>query len=348
MLSRHNFKTLPFFILFFAIFCTASYAREITDMAGRKVVVPNTIRKVCTDWPIAMYLVYALDPTLLAGINSPFTEEQKRYLPPQMQKLPLVGGFFGQSATTNMETLFKVKPDVVIAEIFGNMALNAQSEKLLGKLGIPVVYVKLDTTPDYPAAFLFLGNLLGRQKRARILADYGERALKETARAAQLVPAANRPRVYYAEGVTGLFTECHTSFHAELIKLARATNVHHCENGGFKVKGMEAISLEQVLRYDPDVIIAAEPSFYENVLKDSRWQHIRAIRTRRVYLVPRILLNWFDRPPSFMRLLGVKWLAHCLYPDSYRIDMVKEAQAFYRLFLNVEIPEETMRMALYP
>jgi iron complex transport system substrate-binding protein len=341
-------KTLLLLILFFAVSCTVSYAREITDMAGRKVIVPDRIRKVCTDWPIMMYLVYAVDPTLLAGINAPLTRQEQQYLHPHVLKLPVVGGFFGQSATTSMEAFLKAKPDVVIAEMWGNMALNAESEKMLDKLGIPVVYVKIDTTDDYPAAFLFLGNLFGKEKRARMLADYGKDTLKEIAHIVKTIPRAKVPRVYYAEGVTGLFTECHTSFHAELIELAGATNVHHCTNGGFKVKGMEAVSLEQVLLYDPEVIIAAEPSFYKSVLRDSRWQNIRAIKTRRVYLVPRILFNWFDRPPSFMRLLGTRWIAHCLYPDSYRIDMVKEAQQFYRLFLNIEISDDMMRRAIYP
>ncbi|HVN98123.1 MAG TPA: ABC transporter substrate-binding protein [Syntrophorhabdaceae bacterium] len=336
------------FVLFVGSSYTASCAREITDMAGRKVVVPDRITKVCGDWPIVMYLIYAIDPTLLAGISAPFTTEQKKYLSPEVEKLPVVGGFFGQSATITMEALLKAKPDVVVAEMWGNMELNVPSEKLLAKLGIPVAYVKIDKTSDYPAAFLFLGNLLGREKRARTLADYGDRVLKETARTRDLIPQVERPRVYYAEGMSGLFTECDTSIHAELISLSGATNVHRCSDGRFKVRGREPVSLEQVLRYDPEVIIATEPAFYGNVFKDERWQNVRAVKTGRVYLSPTMLLNWFDRPPSFMRLLGIKWLMWRLYPERHHTDIIGEACKFYRLFLGINVPEETMKRALFP
>ncbi len=334
-------------LIFFVIgFTIPSEAREVIDMAGRRVIIPDTIRRVCTDWPIAMYLVYAIDPTLLAAVNTPITDKQKEYVPPYVRKLPVVGGFFGQGQTANIEALLKVKPDIVVAEIWGDMAMNAKSEEVLKRFGIPVVYVKIDTTDDYPDAFLFLGKLLGREARVRALSDYGKAVFEEVGRTVQSIPANKRPRVYYGEGVSGLFTECHTSFHAELIELAGATNVHHCTNGMFKVRGKEPISMEQVLQYDPEVIFVAEPLFYQTVFKDSRWKNIKAVKTGRVYLTPKLLFDWFDRPPSFMRLLGLQWVMWRLYPEVYRKDMEKEARRFYRLFLGVDIPAEAMKKVI--
>ncbi len=336
-------------ILLFSGYSATAEARTITDMAGRKVVVPDKIKKVCTDWPIMEYLVYALDPALLAGLNTPFTDEQKNYLAPSVTRLPVIGGFFTRAKSPNLEAFLKVKPDVVIVEMSDKSDPNVKGEEILNKTGIPVVYVKVDTTRDYLQAFIFLGKLLGREKRAQALNAYGKAAFNEIeATIASLSGNAKRPRVYYAEGTTGLFTECQTSFHAELIGITGAENVHHCRRCGFKVRGMEAISLEQLLRYNPDVIIAAEPLFYRSVFQDARWNNIKAVKTKKVYLTPRLIFNWFDRPPSFMRLLGMKWLAHSLYPDACRIDIVKEAQAFYRLFLHVDVSADVMRKAVYP
>ena len=335
-------------VLFFSILVPRVEAREIRDMAGRRVTVPDKITKVCTDWPIMMYLVYAIDPSLLAGINTPFTEEQKRYLDPAVVNLPVIGGFFTKAKSPNPEAFLKVKPDVVIVEMSDDNDPNVKGAEILSKIGIPVVYVKVDTTRDYLEAFLFLGKLLDREKRARALRAYGKAAFHEIETVVASLPRSMmRPRVYYAEGTTGLFTECQTSFHAELIGLTGADNVHYCKRGGFKVRGMEAISLEQLLRYDPDVIIAADPMFYQSVFQDSRWRNVKAVKARKVYLAPRLIFNWFDRPPSFMRLLGMKWLAHCLYPETYRTDVVKEARAFYRLFLDVEISTDKMRETIY-
>jgi iron complex transport system substrate-binding protein len=109
---------------------------------------------------------------------------------------------------------------------------------------------------------------------------------------------------------------------------------------------MEKISLEQVIIYDPDVIVVQEETFYDKVFSDPRWQHVKAVREKRVYLVPRLPFNWFDRPPSFMRILGLQWLMGCLYPERYPLDIVREARTFYKLFLGVDVPYGEMKAVI--
>jgi iron complex transport system substrate-binding protein len=339
-------RYIVMFLLLTFIWNTTAHGREITDMAGRRVVVPETIRTVCADWAPVEYLLYALDPTLLAAVSVPFRQGQKAYLHPHVRSLPATRAYLWGGSTTNIETLLKIKPDVVIAEMSEDRSVDARSVALLASLRIPIVYVRLDDSKDYPNAFEFLGNLLGRQKRGHELATYGRAAFKDVEHFVSALPKDKRPRVYYAQGPTGLQTECHTSFHAELIEMAGAINVHQCPGGGYKVRGMNPVNMEKVMVYDPDVIITADRMFYDAVLKDSRWFNIKAVRTGKVFLTPQTLFNWFDRPPSFMRLLGIRWLVWRLYEGSYSIDMVREAQTFYRLFLGLDIPEETIRKDL--
>ena len=110
--------------------------------------------------------------------------------------------------------------------------------------------------------------------------------------------------------------------------------------------GMEKISFEQVMLYNPDVILVMENVFYKGVFSDPRWQQIKAVKNKKVYLIPNQPFNWFDRPPSFMRLLGVKWLANALYPEVFHDDMVKETKAFYKLFLQKDIDDATAQALL--
>ena len=56
------------------------HAREITDMTGRKVQVPDRITRVYASSPPATYLLYALDPALIVGLNSPLNETEERFL----------------------------------------------------------------------------------------------------------------------------------------------------------------------------------------------------------------------------------------------------------------------------
>lgn len=59
-----------------------SEARTITDMTGRKVQVPDRITRVYASSPPATYLLYALDPALIVGLNFPLNETEERFLKP--------------------------------------------------------------------------------------------------------------------------------------------------------------------------------------------------------------------------------------------------------------------------
>ena len=65
-------------------------------------------------------------------------------------------------------------------------------------------------------------------------------------------------------------------------------------------------------------------------------------------MIPNQPFNWFDRPPSFMRFLGAKWLANLLYPERYRIDAAEATQEFFRLFLDVRLSARETHEILKP
>lgn len=114
----------------------------------------------------------------------------------------------------------------------------------------------------------------------------------------------------------------------------------------FDLPEMEKISMEQVLLYNPDVILTHERTFYAALPKDRRWQNVHAVKEKRIYLIPTVPFNWFDRPPSFMRLLGLKWLTNSLYPKRYPLDIRAETKKFYRLFLDTELDKRDIQEIL--
>jgi iron complex transport system substrate-binding protein len=203
---------------------------------------------------------------------------------------------------------------------------------MLAPLNRPIVYVTLNRLSDYPATFRFMGRLLNDSKRGEALARYAEKTLAEMAALTAKIPEKDRITVYYAENDDGLSTECADSFHTELIPLCGGRNVHRCKSR--EGVGLDKVSMEQVMLYNPQTIVTHSVSFYSRVSADPRWKNVRAVATGRVFLIPRIPMNWFDRPPSFMRLLGARWLAHELYPAYYPLDRAAETRAFYTLFLN--------------
>ncbi|WP_035241105.1 ABC transporter substrate-binding protein [Desulfobacter vibrioformis] len=322
----------------FIWWCGFSSAGQITDMHGRKVEVPDEIHTVYGTSPPVTYMLYAIAPELIAGLNIPCREKEKQYLPARLQTLPVVGGWFGQGRTPSLETLMQVNPDVVLAWYIKDSPACRKTEEMLIPMGFSLLYISLDKLENYPETFRFLGRLLHREKRAAALADYAQQTLDKIKAVRESIPESDQVSVYYAEGMDGLSTECDTSVHAELLGLCGGKNVHICPSR--TIYGKEKVSIEQVMRYAPDVIVSEEYGFYDAIFQDPRWRNIPAVQNHRVYQIPNSSLNWLDRPPSFMRFLGARWLLNKLYPEKYDVDIVDETRRFYSLFLNFKLDRQ--------
>jgi len=323
----------------------AAFGREIVDMAGRKVTVPETIHRLYVPSPFGAYMMYALAPDMMTGLVFEPREGEGKYLPAKLKGLPVLGVMMmGMGMMANPETILKSKPEVLVIWNLDRSPLNAKITSSLDKLNIPYVIVYANSMNEYPEAIRFLGRLTGRTHRAEELAAASEKILANVSAAVAKVPSNQRPRVYYAEGSDGLSTECDDSFHTEMLKQLGDLNVHRCHTSGHM--GMEKISLEQVIMYAPDAVITQDKMFYNKVLQDPAWQQLKAVQQRKVYLIPRVPLNWFDRPPSFMRFMGVQWLANKLYPQAYPLDAIKETRHFYQQFLDVTLSDEDVREIL--
>ncbi len=339
MMLKYTYKKqLVFTIASVFLFLAASGqapAREIIDMTGCVVTIPDEINKVYAASPPETMLVYAIDPSLLAGLNFPF-KGCDQYIAAQTLNLPVIGGYFGQGKTPNLEKLVALHPDIVIGR--KTKPVNKKFESFLEKFNIPIVYIARDKLQQYPSAFEVLGDILNKEARARKLAEYTRATLSQTAKKTTAIPREKRLKVYYAEGNDGLRTEGSDSFHARIIPLAGGINAHG--KGVLTRYGKEKVTIETVIAYQPDVIFVEQPSFYERIYTSAAWKNIPAVKNHRVHLIPKTPFNWFDRPPSFMRLLGLKWAANILYPDIFDWDMPQECREFFRLFLQKDISVE--------
>ena len=91
-------------------------AKEVTDIFGRSARIPDRAQRVYSPSPPVTYLLYALDPAILAGLNFPVRPWEKKYLNKSMPALPILGGWYGQAQTPNIEAILKVRPEVIIAQ----------------------------------------------------------------------------------------------------------------------------------------------------------------------------------------------------------------------------------------
>lgn len=313
--------------LIFALLVLGLEARIITDDYGRDVEVPETITKIYAASPPLTMSLLAFDPSVIAAINSPWSVKQKAYVGEAYDK-PVAGGFFGQGRRPNFEILAESKPDVII--MWGRMNGAEKIVYKLAKLGIPVLMVRNDSIKDLISQFRLYGELTGNTKRAEELIGYTQETLSLIDSLQDKLAQKKPVRYYFAQGIDGLFSECRGSFHIEPFDYSGAKNALDCEMSSNY--GMEKISMESVVMADPDVIVAMEPLFVESIKQNSHCKHLRAVRKDKVYLVPSEPFNYITRPPSFMRLMGIRWLIHSFYPDLLEVSLEAEKQRFEKVF----------------
>jgi iron complex transport system substrate-binding protein len=140
-----------------------------------------------------------------------------------------------------------------------------------------------------------------------------------------------RPEVLYARGPQGLTTGLAGSINVEMIEFLGAKNV-----AGGQPGGLTNIGLEQVVLWDPAIIVTNDSTFYRDVYKLPVWNSVTAVRKKRVYLSPHLPFGWFDYPPGANRLIGLVWLSEILYPDLFHHDLPREIATFYKLFYHRE------------
>jgi iron complex transport system substrate-binding protein len=349
MRSPHRLIAILVLLASLPIVRAAGPLVTVTDGAGRTLQVPAQIERAYVTSPVGAVLLYTLAPERLAGWNYKLGAAEKHFLLPSVHDLPALGGWFGENGKGNRETLLAARPDVILSVGYNDPTSVDFAERLQQQVGIPV-FVASGRMPDIAATYELVGGLLGVGPRAKLLADYTRRSFAEAKAFAESIPATERPTIYYAEGLRGLQTDSKGSMHTEPLDFLGLENVAAlAEASGF---GRASVSLDQVIAWKPQVILACpekirpDGSWTPEWFDDPTWRRVPAVANGRVYLIPGAPFNWFDRPPSASRVLGVKWLLWVLYPDRVKFDLVAETREFYRLFYWYEMSEEEAKALL--
>ncbi|NNM72455.1 iron ABC transporter substrate-binding protein [Enterovirga aerilata] len=312
----------------------------VEDAARRSVARPATIKRVFPAGPPAAILLYTLAPDLLLGWPRANRAEEREFLLPDVGGRPEIGRITGRSNSANLEAVLAAKPDLIIDVGSTGPTYVSLAERVQSQTGIP--YALLDGTLARTAeTYRTLGRLLGRERDAEEKATYAEALLAHIAQRVATVPADRRPRVYYARGPRGLETGRGGSINVESLDMLGAVNVAGGTGGG-----LATVSLEQVLAWDPEVIVTIDRDFAAFVRQDPAWASVRAVRDGRVHLSPKLPFGWVDFPPSVNRLIGLIWLGKLLYPALFPEDLVAETRAFYRLFYHVTPSDEGIARVL--
>ena len=339
-------KTLCFLIVLSMILCgcagaapeAAAGSQEFTDSTGRSVTVPVKIERIAITGPLSQIYILPLAGDMLVGVSNAYAEDAQLYLPSYILEKTEIGQLYGGKGEMDLEALLAAAPDVVI-DVGEPKATTADDlTALTEQTGIPFIHIDA-TVATAPEAYRTLGKLLGREEKAEELALWCENTYANISAMMEKVDADNaRKRLLYCLGDTGTYVIAEGSFHAETINLM-SSNAAVVEDVVSSGTGNE-VDLEQILVWNPEVIIFAPDSCYEDIARSSQWQSAEAVARGNFYKTPTGPYGWLSSPPAVQRYLGMLWLGQLLYPEYTEYDLQEEVTDYYKLFYGCDLTDE--------
>ena len=221
--------------------------------------------------------------------------------PPAALALPRVGGYL----TPSYEALLSASPDLAVI-----LPEHADIAPKLAALRIPVLRLDHRRIDGILEGIVALGRRCGVEAAALELEGKLRRRL---ARLAADSPAATRPRVLLCFGRTDDFRRLYASapgtIHDDLLAAAGGRNALAAGNGSYPT-----LSLEGVLRLDPDAIVEFAPGRGDPAPLLRQWHALTALRAVRTGRVHVFTDEFLDVPgPRFIRF--AETLARALRPE---------------------------------
>ena len=158
------------------------------------------------------------------------------------------------------------------------------------------------------------------------------------AEALRPVTAAERPRVLYLQ--PGTLTQ------PRLIAewwIPAAGGISVTDDG--RTAESRTFSMEQVLLWDPDILIVTDPKDVTLVGNDRRFRQLKAVQAGRVHVVPVGAHTWSNRTAE--QPLTLLWAAKTFHPARFAdLDLAAETASFYREFFGYTLSEAQVREIL--
>lgn len=299
---------------------------KVTDQAGNTVEVPNKITRVVIDQiPIlSTYMSYfkGSAPYIVGYCGSfkdTITKTVLKDIAPELMKSS--DTVYAQS-DLNIEEIMKLNPDVILYN-----ANNASHAQILKESGIPsigfaTVGASTDADPidRYQQWLELLEDVFNEDGKMNDFKSAGNAIVADVEKRIAAVLQDKRPSAMilwkYSDGVPQV--SGNGTFGTFWLKRLGVKDVVVDE-----AKGFTQVNMEQVYRWDPDILFLDGPGLLslrtadviENRVQGTDFSTLSAVKNKRVYDTTLGMWNWFTPNPDAP--LVYAWLACKTYPEVF-------------------------------
>ncbi len=255
------------------------------------------------------------------------------YAHPELKDLPGIGTYSDPS----QEAIISLNPDVICGDVHTD---KETSKSVSRNADVPFVYSNPSNESFYEEDGAFetwrwVSLILGKdeQERAEELIGYCDGKIGKIEEVISKVPDKDKPKIYLA---------CHrgltiTSNVYEPIEIAGGVNVAEDMSANYK-GGMTEVSKEQIIDWDPDVILITCYSkdnwiTLDEVLSDQALQTVSAVKNKRVYNTK----GWYAGWDPATGLCECIYMARLFYPEKFEdLDVEAECNEVLEEFYGVD------------
>jgi iron complex transport system substrate-binding protein len=345
---RKKTHWFPFFLLVSALLvlsaCASSPASpedgiEITDTSGYTVKLEKPPERIVIAGR-ALFMVQ--DAVYLFPEAVQRVVALERINQSDHDFLPVISDQISETETLEInagpEQIVALNPDLVIMK--GYMA--SKSNRPLEALGIPSIYLNLETPEMFYQDIRILGQVFQNPDRAEEINAFYQDRVAQVNEAVSSIPEDQKSDVLilrYSDrgGETAFFLPPSNWIQTRLAEEAGGKPVWV---SGEAESGWQVVSFEQVAAWNPDQIYLIDygseaSQVVERLKADSLWRELQAVQDDQLYAFPSDFYSW-DQPDTRW-ILGLQWLATKIHPEqTAQLDIMGEARSFYTMLYGLD------------
>lgn len=313
----------------------SSTPATITDMEGKTVKLPSKIDKIADSWPAHTEVLMLLG----AGKKIVATANTPKNLPWMFKVNPMLSkAIVTTDKNFNTEDLAAKSPDILFMSPGNTNADKIQS------MGIPTVQLNFTNYTQMKKCISLTAEILGAdaEKRAGKYNAYLDETLSSINKVTSKLSEKEKPRVLHIQSLNPLQVDGSNTIIDDWITASGGVNAAQSVTGN-----MKQVSMEQVLQWNPDVIIVGVQGVDgASALKnDPQWKNVKAVQDGKVYNNPMGVFGWDRYSPE--EVLQLQWAAKTLHPDQFKnLDVSKAVQNYYKTYLGYTLSSSDAQLIL--
>lgn len=310
-----------------------SGGKTVIDCAGREVEIPENPDSVGCLYAFSVHVAAMLGKDHL--ITSVVNGSKRDYLLNEISAAIDEAATPSDSGIINIEELTATEPDVVFLK--GETARLEEETAKLDLFSIPYIVIDFVDIESQMRAIEIIGETLGAPEKALAYNKFYRDTLDFVKSRTSRLTEDEKIRLYHSVN-EATRTDAAGTIMAEWTDIAGTINVSVGEPLRLYENKYFA-GIEQILAWDPDVILANEYGVDKYILSNEKWATLKAVKEKRVWKIPTGISRW-GHPGGMEIPMAALWTAKKLYPRLFEdVDMKEATRTFYRDFFDYEIPE---------